>query len=615
MATNNEAFENAKSHGKDLYDSHSAARTINEKIDEMINMKWEDAPDVHNVKKTISPSVRNQFMGAVRILTSVDPQINVPHDKNSAQSTEMAEQIEKICKAVWYHSGRLLQKPVHYDLTNALLRYGQFHLSVTDTADLVEHYRRNNTSPAMMARYERLAKYTPFVFTPIDPKTGCAQFDPYGLTAYYRQVKITYGALKSMFGLRDTYAGKKSTDTVVYKEYWSLESHFTWIDEDPMPFIGADNNGEHGLPVIPIVVQTAEGVTYESDPELKAQSFLYGVQKSEMWERLNLINTLNFTNLFNYSMQPAFIHKKGEQDSVIAPDFSTAGGIMHLNPGDEFMPMKREVISDDIMVGKNMLDQQIEESTIFRQALGGGNANNAAFSTVALLSQSGRLPLIAPQRCGGAGIGQAFEIMFALMKASSTKRTYLAEHGLENIAPADIPDDLIIDVKLEADLPQDKLQQANIGSLLKQNGLASDEWIRENILNIGQSDDMTKKVIEERFSDMRIQEYFTGAMKQELQAQIMQQMQQQQQQQQAMADQQAQMQQQQQMMMGGGGGMPPEMMGGGLPPEMMGQDNQYNPAMGGMPPLVGKGAIPASRPNMKPTSANGQPQQLQEGEM
>ena len=52
-----------------------------------------------------------------------------------------------------------------------------------------------------------------------------------------------------------------------------------------------------------------------------------------------------------------------------------------------------------------------------------------------------------------------------------------------------------------------------------------------------------------------------------------------------------------------------------MPPEMMGQDSQYNPAMGGMPPLVGKGAIPANRPNMKPTSANGQPQQLQEGEM
>lgn len=604
MAINIDAFKNAKDHGEELYATHSSARAIHKKIDEMINMKWSGQPDVQNVKVTISPSVRNQFMGAVRILTSTDPQINVPHDKNSAQSIAMAENIEKICKAVWYHSGRLLQKPVHYDLTNALLRYGQFHLAVTDTTDLLEHYRNGMTNKATLARYERIAKYTPFLFTPIDPKTGSAQFDAYGLTAYYRQTETTYGNIRSMFGDRESYATKKATEVVTYKEYWSLEHHFTWIDAEDIPFIGADNNGEHGLPIIPIVVQSAEGVAFEKDPELKSQSFLYGVQKSEMWERLNLINTLNFTNLFAYAMQPAFVHEKGEQDSEIIPDFSVAGGVLHLNPGDKFGPMKREVINQDIMFSKQMLDQQIEESTMYKQALGGGDPNNAAFSSIALLSQSGRLPLIAPQRCGGAGIGQAFETMFALMKDNPTKRTYLSEHGLEQIKTAEIPDDLIIDVKLEADLPQDKLQMANVAAIMKQNSFVSDEWIRENILGIGQSDDMTKKIVEERFADMRIEEYFTGAMRQEIELQIQQQMAQQ------MAQQQQMMQQPPMPQ-----GMPQGAMPQGMPPGGMPQDIQFDPAMGGMPPVVGKGAIPASRPNMKPTSANGEPQGIQEGEM
>lgn len=604
MAINIDAFKNAKDHGEELYATHSSARAIHKKIDEMINMKWSGQPDVQNVKVTISPSVRNQFMGAVRILTSTDPQINVPHDKNSAQSIAMAENIEKICKAVWYHSGRLLQKPVHYDLTNALLRYGQFHLAVTDTTDLLEHYRNGMTNKATLARYERIAKYTPFLFTPIDPKTGSAQFDAYGLTAYYRQTETTYGNIRSMFGDRESYATKKATEVVTYKEYWSLEHHFTWIDAEDIPFIGADNNGEHGLPIIPIVVQSAEGVAFEKDPELKSQSFLYGVQKSEMWERLNLINTLNFTNLFAYAMQPAFVHEKGEQDSEIVPDFSVAGGVLHLNPGDKFGPMKREVINQDIMFSKQMLDQQIEESTMYKQALGGGDPGNAAFSTIALLSQSGRLPLIAPQRCGGAGIGQAFETMFALMKDNPTKRTYLSEHGLEQIKTAEIPDDLIIDVKLEADLPQDKLQMANVAAIMKQNSFVSDEWIRENILGIGQSDDMTKKIVEERFADMRIEEYFTGAMRQEIELQIQQQMAQQ------MAQQQQMMQQPSMPQ-----GMPQGAMPPGMPPGGMPQDIQFDPAMGGMPPVVGKGAIPASRPNMKPTSANGEPQGIQEGEM
>jgi len=241
---------------------------------------------------------------------------------------------------------------------------------------------------------------------------------------------------------------------------------------------------------------------------------------------------------------------------------------------------------------------------MYKQALGGGDPSNAAFSTIALLSQSGRLPLIAPQRCGGAGIGQAFETMFALMKDNPTKRTYLSEHGLEQIKTAEIPDDLIIDVKLEADLPQDKLQMANVAAIMKQNSFVSDEWIRENILGIGQSDDMTKKIVEERFADMRIEEYFTGAMRQEIELQIQQQMAQQ------MAQQQQMMQQPPMPQGMPQGAMPRGMLPGGMP-----QDIQFDPAMGGMPPVVGKGAIPASRPNMKPTSANGEPQGIQEGEM
>lgn len=148
---------------------------------------------------------------------------------------------------------------------------------------------------------------------------------------------------------------------------------------------------------------------------------------------------------------------------------------------------------------------------------------------------------------------------------------------------------------------------ANVAAIMKQNAFVSDEWIRENILNIGQSDEMTKKIVEEKFSEMRVQEYFTGAMRQEIEMQIQQAAQQQMAQQQQMAAQQQQMAQQQMAQQP----MMPAQFGQQRPP----QNNQYNPAMGGMPPLVGKGAIPASRPNMKPTSANGEAQGIQEGEM
>ena len=105
----------------------------------------------------------------------------------------------------------------------------------------------------------------------------------------------------------------------------------------------------------------------------------------------------------------------------------------------------------------------------------------------------------------------------------------------------------------------------------------------------------------------------------------MQELQQQMEQQQAQAQQQQAMIQQQQMAM-----QARQAQEGALGPETLyrtamssaqeqqrryGSDNSMNPNMGGMPPLVAQGAIPASRPGMKPTPANGMPQELQEGEM
>jgi len=43
--------------------------------------------------------------------------------------------------------------------------------------------------------------------------------------------------------------------------------------------------------------------------------------------------------------------------------------------------------------------------------------------------------------------------------------------------------------------------------------------------------------------------------------------------------------------------------------------DQFNPAMGGIPPIVGKGALPAQTPGQKPVSGEGDFMTAQEGEM
>lgn len=612
-------LKEAKQHGLELTQVNFKLHSMQSEMDDMINMDWKGKPTDSNLKFTTSPDARNQFMGALRLLTAVDPIIKVPYDVNDVTAKDYADKIEKICKAIWYHSGRILQKPVHYELVSSLLRYGQFHLSITDTDDLLEVATKRNSkaSKARKQRYEHFSKVTPYIFQPLDPKCGNAEFDSFGLTSYYREQAMTYAELLSKFGAIDKYEGKKSTDTVVYKDYWDLDVHYAWVDDDDEPLI----EGEHKLPCIPIVVQGAEGSLLNADPEYQFQPLLYGVWKGELWDRHNLELTAIYSNLFAVASNAMFVHKRGEPDSQLTVDFDNVGGIVHLNPGDDFQPLQRDVLNKDMLYGMEVVERMIEESTLYKQVFGQSPNTRMAYSAISLLSQSGQLPLIATQRSGGWGIGTGFEKMFAMMKDGGKKRTAVYESDVLDLDPKELKDDLIIDVKLDADLPQDKLQQANIAGMLKQYGLASDAWIRENVLNVGQSKDMTKEVIEENFINKMMDEHLSGTMRDEItkqvQEQMMQQMQQQMQQQQmqqeqAMQQQQAMAEQQQMAMQPS-----PQEQEQALAQQYMRDQrfvDQNNTNRGGMPPIVGRGAIPAQRPGENPSTPNPEAEMLQEGE-
>lgn len=613
-------FNEAKQHGQDLLNENSSLHSMQEEMDLMINMEWTHKPTDPTLKITTSPEARNQYLGAMRLLTASEPIVSVPHDKNDPVSVENSEQIEKMCKAVLYQSGRINQKPVHYELVGSLLRYGQFHLALTDTEDLLklQKKRGKTASKAAITRYERIARSTPFLFQPLDPKCGNAEFDSFGLRAYYRETEMTYAQIKAMFGELEQLKDKSNTDIVTYKDYWDLDVHFAWVDNISEPLVGRENNGRHDLPCIPIIVQGAEGFLLQDDPEHQYQPLLYGAWKGDLWDRQNLELTAMYTNLFAVASNAMFVHERSEPDSQIEIDFGNVGGIVHLNPGDKLTPLQRDVLNKDMLYGLDVANKLFEESTIYKTALGHGGNTNLGFSSISLLTQSGRLPLAAYQRCGGWGIGSALELMVDMIKDKNSLRTALYDGGTLNIDPKELPDNLVIDVQLDAELPQDKLQQANIASMLKQQGLASDEWIRENILNVGQSKDMTKKVIEERFVEQMVQEHFTKAMENDIRRQVQAEMQQAQMQQQAQAQQMQQVQAQQ-MQMSERAMRQQEQMQRAQAMSMAEQRarfaDQNNPNMGGMPSIVAQGALPASRPGMKPTPATGEPQELQEGEM
>ena len=77
---------------------------------------------------------------------------------------------------------------------------------------------------------------------------------------------------------------------------------------------------------------------------------------------------------------------------------------------------------------------------------------------------------------------------------------------LAEVDAKEIPEYLTLNVELDVNLPQDRLQAANVGKILMDSGLVTREWIQDEILHISQPAKMTRKVWKERAIDARFAE-------------------------------------------------------------------------------------------------------------
>lgn len=555
-------YADARTRSETLMGIYGQRNNDFEAYEKMYLMEWSNSPKLDGVKVTISPDARNAVLGAKRLMVATDPIVSVANDQK--EHIENADDIEMSANRMWAMAGRAARAPIHYAAVESALLYGEVHIAVTSTQALVELAK----TPSMKQRATRLNMLTPFIFECWNPKYGFPEFDIFGLSAYLRQVKLNVGELPARFGETGSVfaEGRLSTEEITLNIWYDVENYVAWVDEQVLVA------EPHKLGNIPVSVTITEGSRLFDKPEQQRQPLLYTVNKSGLWERENLNLTVLYTNIYNIGLNPTFIHNAPPSNPTkeFRFDASVGGGVIDFEPGESLIPMTNKGIVDPAFsAGLEIAERKFNESTVYKQAFGEPMGGSPGFSTVALLSQSGRLPLICTQKLAAEAIGNALEIALQWYRESKPVKGYCK--------PSDVPDNLRLDVKLDVNLPQDKLQQANIASMLAKSGVASLEWVRGNILNIEQSTDMTEDIKAEQFFDAMAMQYLQTKMQE---AQIKQQ--------------QAQMAQQQPQL---GQGMPPQQgpmpaeqpMGGPVPVGAEGEG--FNPGMGGLPPAAA-GMIP-----------------------
>lgn len=523
-------WEDIQSRTERLIATYNERDTVLEDMRQMLHMEWKDDPSrgQTHYKSTMSPMGYDSLVGAARLLTSTEPKFNVPHDEANAELRAIAEPVEKAAASMWSGSGRVLGRPVHYEMVLSSLMSAEIVGTISRTADLVDA-----TAGMSKGRYQRQARQaqreTPYLFQIHNAAHCYTEYTMLGPSAVVRKSETTWGDALAVYGRAaedaDLKADRPTDERVTLYDWTCYDYRAVWMSgcSDPIIF------EEHGLDFLPVVSVVTDGSFLWSEPHRQRLPFLYGLLKSKIWQRQNLMLTVIYSMIYGLGSNPQLVREtKNPGESPLIIDRTIPGGVVDIEQGEKLYPLIEKIIDPAQMQGMSLADQIAEGTTIPRVALGAAPSGSMAFSTISLLTQSGRLPLMGTKQNAAHAAAEMVRRALLWMRAGgAAEDLYDARGSKIGLDPHDIPDRLPLECVLEVDLPSDKLQLVNAANGAVGQGLTSRRWARENVLGEGQSDAMEKEIMQERMTQTLFEQYVQGlTAKQQMALQQMQQAQQ-----------------------------------------------------------------------------------------
>lgn len=425
--------------------------------------------DRRDWKLTASPSARNEVIGMKRLLDTSDLHVKV---MEGGQPSRKSDKIETALKRMLAVSGEGKGARVESDAMLSAVLYGPVILGAEAIADTLTV---KSLPPYKKSHYQKLQRKTPFLIKTINPEEHYAEIDDGMVILSEWKYKLTGAKIKARHG------ELKANDSMEYvvRDIFTPEYHIITIDG-----VGDMYAKKHTLGCVPVVVSFSGGTELFHTPEEQLNSFLFAKAKGGLADRENMILTSIFTQLNIQGLLGTMYW--------IDPENAPENITIDYQNGVRFAKGKvsaqnSQVIDPIVFQIKNMLDDLSGQSTIYKQTLG-ENINAGTFSSLAMLSSAGKLPLIDPQRA----LQNAFRDIFLHILYR------IKQEGIGNdlIPPSEIPEDVDIEVTFEPKLPQDNLRNSQMAVNL--GDLVSDEWKLTNLLQEGDAAAMQRQVAKEK---------------------------------------------------------------------------------------------------------------------
>jgi hypothetical protein len=317
---------------------------------------------------------------------------------------------------------------------------------------------------------------SPFVFTRIDPRTLYTAWDDLGMYAAlqrdvrpYREIRDKYGAIAE---LRDDL--QDDNGNIGFCEYWRRDLTCLWI-ESLNPEQEAGDKGDrvenyafiqkpkpNPLGFIPIVTRTCRGDHDSIRP------ILYNGWKSKIFSRAGVLLTVMFTEAFKQAITQFVRTNTSNADPPMVLDF-TAPHVYDLQGGQDIRPLTLPVNAELLRTLGTI--RTIQDSTTVSKVIAGQEPGGAtAAAAINLLIHGAQLSLSPTKKALEEVYAQMVQMIFKYVRAYEVMYEgkgnveLWTDGGTKRIMPTELPKWLNIDVRLKADLPQDKIVLVNMAA-------------------------------------------------------------------------------------------------------------------------------------------------------
>jgi len=453
---------------------------------DMYRLLWDfDPPEGDWVQKLPSPEPHNAIKGMVRLMIGTEPAIKV---RAYGADTIFPERAVKVCRSLLREADKRGPWIVSYDLSMSAALTGEAYVRCANVEDNVKFLERTGNS-ALSRRYRRLAREKPFVYRVYPPDTVFPVYSDLGLESITVRMRRPIHEIVNFWG-EDAIEGLDVSDpskiieeggelnvqTAIFWEYYGHDYRMVWVEGAKSVILATENK----LGFINWAGSIVEGSSLFDTPEDQRLPMLYPVLQSGYWHAQSYADSIMYSLALNLGKLPQLVAKLNdpEKDVRDITDWSTALGVMKVQINEDISTLNKKVIDESLQIAASIAGQRMDGMLIPKQVLGSSPENVVAFSSLNLLVQAGRLPLVPVQRMVGVIMGHMLEIPWMWAKAKKKSYDIPSFEGEPLVIDPNEYEEVFVDVKLHAQFAQDDAQRVAIAS----NAQMARLWSRERAM-------------------------------------------------------------------------------------------------------------------------------------